>query len=471
MRVFFQTTGLTFAVYSTVGLAFGNIARLGKIGAVFFSAVAVLTAAGLLVRAFRNGRPAVGPVLAGIVAGILATGLVWNTFGLLALNRAAAAAREVGMTTDHAPVDPRDAGNAAPLYLAMNDTPSMRDDRLRSTETKILTDFLDKAQAGTLKSADEPPAASVITRHDEALALARRAEDLPRADWAIDWEHDPSWERPTPLHFGAVMTGRLLAVRAVLESRHGHGKEALETVRQGLLMARSFSREPLLIGPLCAMLIDIDLLRAANAVSARVSPADARARWDDLLDPAPHEEGFWIALRQELFTDPMHFSRLRWWDVAFGKYRGERRDFFAIMPYYWPFIKLDLAAAIRSNVPFYLAIRDSIPLHRDDYVKVVDASFQRRWLIGLYAIPDYSHIREKALIHTAYLREARVGLAAAQYRRQHGRWPGAIEDLTVLSANDAKDPFSTANLVLAHVGQALTVSSVAPDARSWTVKP
>jgi hypothetical protein len=236
-------------------------------------------------------------------------------------------------------------------------------------------------------------------------------------------------------------------------------------------MSRALSREGILIGSLCEELIDENLLQAVRTVLPLVPPALARERWMEFLDSDALESGFWTALNQEMLTDPLHFASVGWWDITFGKYRGERREFFAIMPYYWPFMKFDIAAAVRSNIILLKATREFLPLRKDEYLRAFNTALRGRWLIGYHALPQYDRLREKFLLGSARLRMARVGVAAEQFRKDHGRWPATAAELPGLTAEDIRDPFSTVPLVLSRRGQELAVSSVGPGNVVWRLKP
>ena len=471
---------ISAAAFSAWGLVFGNLPRLRALfGARLLSAA--FAAAGLaviiaVVRLVRTLPPAsaakwaerAGTGLAGAFFGILAAGTFWSAAGRVVLAGAKEDVRRAGWPVEIPAARPKiaDEDNAAYWYGKIKDAPSLADEKQRRADSLVLTELLDKVSKESAEPQDYEGARKLIARHQDGLALAARGAAKSGNDWGIEWGHDPIWEAPFPFPqiFGVVIIGRTLAVRALVEERQGHHREAVESVRLGLLLANSLGDQGILM-TLGQVLVSDAALVAARVVLRGPSVGLALERWGPVLNPESVERGFWTGMGYEHYAQTCWYSRITWWDVAFGKYQKLRREH-AFLTYYSPFIAFDIASALRANLKTDAAMRLPYPRMREEYRKALERASRTEWSVAAYGHPNYEHTFEKILAGTATIRLGCAALAARRFREKHGRWPGSMEELAGLAdAKRLEDPFAAAPLRIAKVKNAIIIYSVGPDGR------
>lgn len=458
----------TAVLYSVCGLVFGNAPRLaalfGPTPFVVLCAAAAFILAGAAIRRLlalpkvpaKVWQERAACALGGVGLGFLSAGFFWNAVGGLVLAGVTEEARQAGYAVEMPSPQPKiaDENNAAFWYKRINAVPSLAKIEQREPDNKLILEFIGKALNGKAGPKDYANARELVARHGDGLKLAERAASSGGMNWEIDWNHDPIWEMPIPQYFGVVMMGRILAVRAILEARDGNSRQAVESVRLGLVMSRALGDQDHLIGTLCQMLISKSVLDAASIVLRAAPLSLVLKQWQPLLNPESVEKSFWAAMGYENFAQALWFSHIGWWDVVFGKYRQLREGSLACLSYYWPFLKLDISSSLRANIAINDSMKLPYPKIRENYRQAFENSLRTRWILAQVAAPEYTKIHGRMLIAMTTLRLARAALAAKQFKEQKNRWPDSSQE---------EDPFAAAPFKLLKRGGGLVIYSVGPD--------
>ncbi len=275
---------------------------------------------------------------------------------------------------------------------------------------------------------------------------------------------------------------RVAAVRAVIMAREGRTREALESVRLGLAAASSLEHQGLLLGAMVRNMIIKNTLDAGRVV-LRSAPADrANERWRPLLDADAVENDFWIGLGREHFAETLSFSQIAWWDIVFGKYRGldmDERVFgfpliargskrvygMALLTCYWPFMKLDMASALRGRLEIVRMMRTPVFQQRADSDETVGRALGTMWTLGNISTRNSRSLHAKARASVANIRLARAALSARLFNEKRGRWPRSVDELSDFSKEKFEDPFAAAPLRLLEAGKRPVLYSVGPDGK------
>lgn len=458
----------TALLYSLLGLAFGNAPRLtvffGQTLLLVLCAATALILAGVAIRRLRALPKAPAKAwleraactLGGAGFGFLSAGLLWNTTGALILAGVEEEAVQAGYSVEIPSPKPKiaDENNAAFWYKKINTIPSLAKLDQRGLDGKSVMEFIDKALNGKAGPKDYANARELVVRHRDGLQLVERAAAASGLDWEIDWNHDPIWEMPIPQYFGVVMMGRTLAARAILEARDGNSRQAASSVRLGLVMSQALGSQEHLIGTLCQLLISKSILDAAGVVLRQAPPSTALKQWQPLLNPESTEKCFWAGLGRETFAQALWFSRMGWWDATFGKYRQLREGSLASLPFYWPFLKLDIASSLTASIALNNAMKLPYPQIRQNYHNALESAQRTRWILAQLAAPEYGKIHVRMLVGTTTMRLARAALAARQFKEEKNRWPDSTTE---------EDPFAAAPFKLLKRGEGLLIYSVGPD--------
>ena len=147
------------------------------------------------------------------------------------------------------------------------------------------------------------------------------------------------------------------------------------------------------------------------------------------------------------FAFPLWYSRVGWWDLGYRKYY--------VSKLYWPFLKLDVAAALRERLEMVKAL--ALPASRSK------AAYHLAWEHAMTLIWTHSQganfypTFEMLRIGAAQMSLARAALSARVYREAKGRWPASV---------DERDPFSDGSLLMRkEKNGTVVIYSVGPDGR------
>lgn len=420
--------------------------------------------------------------LAGGTCGFLLAGAFWNAIGTIVLSRATEEVRQAGYSVAPLPAWPilADKDNAAFYYGRLNTIASLANTQEKVAEQSFLKGFLAQAAQGTAASSDYKRARRIVARHAEGLHLWKLGAAQNRANWDIDWGHDPVSGKPLTEYSGMVVISRVLAARAILQARNGQGREAVESVRLGLAAARSLENRGAMIAVMVQSMLDDTALEAGRAVLRQAHPDLAQELWTPLLDPGPIMKSFRTALGYSHFADSLAAAEITWWDMAFGEYRGlgvdksmfgielpragpRRTMRLALLAAYWPFMKLDIASGLRGRLKIDLALENLVFLRQDDYNKVVERVVFSEWTLAAINMGNYWRAHAKFLVTATNLRLARAALAANLFREKQGRWPRSVDELAHFSKEQFADPFSAGSLKLTDGRDGPVLYSVGPD--------
>ena len=181
--------------------------------------------------------------LGGVLAGILAAGLFWNSVGRLALGHAEAEIAKAGFSLE-LPANsarPPDSENAAYWFQKAAAAPSLKEFTSpkffeKKSQAKFLRDFFMHAQSRALTDSDLALARKLIKTHKEAVSLARKGASMRSVHWGTDWSVRSYYILPAPRDYaGLFALGQLLTCGAIVAASDGNASLSVELVRDAPL--------------------------------------------------------------------------------------------------------------------------------------------------------------------------------------------------------------------------------------------
>ena len=175
---------------------------------------------------------------------------------------------------DFDPPPVEDEDNAALLLIrAAEALPATADDK----------DLLRRLTHNPKEIADRQDLVARLVRASaEARALARQARSRSGTDWGFRLRSPVLYITPPDID-GPRKLAKVLAIAAVHHHQAGNSLEALETVRDLLVVARHIDRQPMLISHLVAVAIRslacncVETIAPGLHVSGQIGPAEAEA--------------------------------------------------------------------------------------------------------------------------------------------------------------------------------------------------
>ena len=267
-----------------------------------------------------------------------------------------------------------------------------------------------------------------LKENKDALDLLHEAAAMEQCRYPIDMRMGPATLLPhlAPLRHGA----RLLKLEAILHAEEGRADEAAESVIASLGLARSLSKEPILISQLvriaCLALTCSSLEYALNRVPLAEEPL---ARLSKALVEAEDPEGLTRAFVGERAQGADMFTR-----------SGQIGPTF-VLP--GPaFLALKTTGLLDADFKHYLEIMNDcveatrVPVEeRQAAFEAVDVEKKVRNLpkycfLTHMLVPALARAETEFTKSFARLRTARAAVAVEQYRLAKGLLPETLEDLT-----------------------------------------
>jgi hypothetical protein len=293
----------------------------------------------------------------------------------------------------------------------------------------------------------------------EALPEARRLADLPRARW-------PDGETL----FDALGTARLLSWDAFLRAEEGDLDGALASCRAAVNGGRAAGEQPSIMPQLVRLAVDIITLERIERTLGQGEPSEAAlAMLQQMLSEEGQAPQFTIALRGErAFKDHLLESAQR------GELTAQQMKTQVGSPalLYLPGVIAGNRAATLEQMNKMVEISKLPPEQQGAAMAPLQASVQNeplllRRIMGRDVSPVVlARYMDDARRHQAQIRCAAVGLALERYRRKHGRWPEALDDLKdEFLPEFPSDPFNGQPLRYDKSDEGVTVCSAGPDGK------
>lgn len=399
-------------------------------------------------------------VIPAIVLAIAIAWVVWAVLGTSALRREVEAIRARGEPlawADLASEPVPDEQNAAELYRKAGEIAGQHEQKLdealsaaaegKDPGQRLDISHLDRAEVRRRYAAE---VSAFLAGCEDALELARRARQMSRSDWKIDYSRPAIlWELP-PLSEHRCLS-RALSLAALSAHDAGDDASAVEYLRDGLAQARSAREMPILIGYLSAAAEDsltlstieqvVPTLRVGEAPPAAARSQVAALRDDLLAGEASVREGFLRAMMGERCYVFDSFERLRSGQIWPGALEmaspGEtpRPGLFArlLLGVGGPLLRADEVRALRYMTAMVEGARaETFPESKDAWPTWRPESFWDRISrpVSSMLLPTLERL---AILHfrdVAMRRMTATAVAIRLYQIDHGgRRPGKLADL------------------------------------------
>jgi hypothetical protein len=338
-------------------------------------------------------------------------------------------------------------------------------------QSKVLEDLspatrLDPAQAALFRTTLE----AVPT----ALNEARKVAVLPRGRYAISWAPD-GISTALPHLDQAREVARLLQYDALRRAHDNDLDGALESTLAAVNVSRSLSGEPSLVSALVRIACRSSLgLPSLERVLAQGEPSDAQlARLQQALVEDESDPLLQPAMRGELVTTYALLEALASGQRKLGQIGFKPPRPWKDMPVLDQVLDSTLTPVLeqyslsqRSAVMKYLG--DVIDINRlpieEQCARLEELRSTTHSPLALHLWGNLPKFGERCRASTAQLRCAILMLAAERYRRVHGKWPSAINDILAgLPPQIGRDPYDRKTLRLKRLADGLVIYSVGPN--------
>jgi hypothetical protein len=306
--------------------------------------------------------------------------------------------------------------------------------------------------------------AAYLADNRRAIELLHEAAVLEHCRYPVDFRKGLDTKIP---HFTDVRRcAKLLELETIFFAENGQAEQAIHSLKSMFALARSLSKEPMLISQLvriaCQALGVFGLERVINGT--------------ELADKQLAELGLILAEAQDLaaMARAMTGERCQVIELFGGPARKIFKSMVSTAPPA-PLMALYRAAGLSDkDALMYLDLMDgyikagTLPLHlRQEAADAVEEKLEEISKIHILArmlAPAFARVLTLDLRTIARLRTARVALAVQRYRLAKGRLPGSIAGL-VPAYLDAvpKDPFDGQNMRYERLAVGYVVYSVGED--------
>jgi hypothetical protein len=305
-----------------------------------------------------------------------------------------------------------------------------------------------------------------------ALAEAGRLADLPAGRFPVTWAPDAI---STILNSQqARAAANLLRLEAVLWAQDGHPDRAVRSARGVLNAGRSVGDEPTLISLLIRIAVQAVALRSLEHTLAQGEPSAAELEtFQRLLEDEAGQPLFYNALRGERACMHRTLGALVAGKTSLSQLGGgggkpsvgeEIGEILAM-----PGIKRGNARLLRILTEYIEVSKLPVEQHADRLKPLLPPDKPRARgiedIVVNLLLPAVEKVAESYRRGQAKLRCGVTALAAERYRRLHGRWPDALDELATakLLAAVPTDPFGGALLRFRRTADGVVVYSISLD--------
>jgi hypothetical protein len=304
---------------------------------------------------------------------------------------------------------------------------------------------------------------------EPARAEARKLAGLREGRFPIHYERNYFSTKINTQQVRDV--ARLLRHEAVLLAQEGQADKALEATRGIVVAGRSVGDEPTLISQLIRLAIEAIALQTLERVLAQGEPsAEELKRMQELLELEAAEPLLLNAARGERAGQHELMKGLTSGDVKLSTLdppgTGEGS---ALNDITGPTLARTSHAQLLRWMTEYVRIARLPPEEQAEPIKALERDVKQsragyRAILATMLMPAFIKVWEAARREQAGLRCAIVAIAAERYRKDHGRWPEALNDLThgYLKAVPT-DPYDGKPLRWKPLPDGVIVYSVGPD--------
>jgi hypothetical protein len=284
--------------------------------------------------------------------------------------------------------------------------------------------------------------ADYLGQNAEALGLLAKGAAMERCRYPTNLALGPGalLDHLAQLRQGA----RLFGLDAALRAEEGDSEGVVKATEDGLYLARTLSREPLMISQLVRVSMDAITIAGLERSLSRTSFTDEQlAALSSALVVANGEETLARAFAGERACSSWFFQHL---STLGSGYMGSLGLSAPLLYGYrmtavW---KADWLTCLELQTECVEAARTPLPerLARAKAIEARAAGLPQLRVVSRLTLPSVPAAMEEDAKHTARIRAARTALAIERYRLAHGQLPDSLTELvpTYLDAVP-KDPF------------------------------
>ena len=314
---------------------------------------------------------------------------------------------------------------------------------------------------------------AALTANAEALVIARRFGDLPRGVRRYTLAPNPLDTKLTEVQDTRLVC-RLLDLAAERAGRDGRGGVALGYVRPMVNTGRSIDGEPSLICTLVRMACLRTATTRVERTLALTTPRGQLSEVQALLLREADSDLFWYGLRGDRAMMDRLFANIRSGRLSLaqiGNQGSGAPDFesrfgaWVLDPYlandHATFLEIVTRGCEARALPEHQQ-RAALQQVEREVADLPRSAFGSR--LTRLLTPAFTKVHDASLKTKARLRCAAAGVGAERFRRTHGRWPTALDEIPKdILPSVPLDPFDGKPLRYVKGDNGVTIYSIGPD--------
>jgi hypothetical protein len=322
-----------------------------------------------------------------------------------------------------------------------------------------------------LTSAERAEMRPEMERVAPAIREARKLQDMPRGRFPIIYTKNYI-STLLPNIQDARSVANVLHYDAMFRAQSGDLDGAVVDCRALVNCARSIGDEPMLIAQLVRMAIRAIAVHQAERTLALGEPDPddlallQRAFEEEAEEPLIHwalrgERGGIDQFMQTLQNGSTSFKQMQGLLAGPGRPRGWAGEEVLL---FLPGAKVNARAALLERMTRRVEIAKLPPEEQVEPLKRENATLAKEPLLVRELIPATEKVSEAERRTRGLLRCAAAGIAAERYRRKHGHWPAALDDLKGEFLRDVPlDPYDFRPLRYRNDGEGIVIWCLGMD--------